>query len=162
MVADPISLHTYYLQVIIKRIKTMKKSNEKVVIEVNASAEKVWEIIGAVGGVDKWFAPVIQTCRVEGDKRICGTEAGEFTENIKKVDHAHMVFEYEIPVQNMIPVEHIAGKMKVSDIGDGKSTVEWSATFNVEEDKEAQAKEMIRGAWTMGIKGIEKVASGQA
>ncbi len=135
----------------------MKKTSEKVTVEVNAPAEKVWEIIGAVGGVDKWFAPVIQSCRVEGSKRICGTEAGEFTEDIKKVDHENKIFQYAIPEQNMIPVKNIFGTMKVNDVGNGKSSVEWSATFDVEENKEAQAKEMFRGAWTMGINGIEKL-----
>lgn len=135
----------------------MKKSSEMVVVEVKASAEKVWKIIGAVGGVDKWFAPVIQSCRVEGDKRICGTEAGDLVEDIKKVDHENRIFQYAIPTQNMIPVKNILGTMKVNSLDHGKASVEWSATFDVEEDKESQAKEMFRGAWTMGINGIEKL-----
>ncbi|MBI3195637.1 MAG: SRPBCC family protein [Ignavibacteriae bacterium] len=133
----------------------MKKSDEKVTVAVNASAEKVWKIIGAVDGVDKWFAPVIQSCRVEGNKRICGTEAGEFTENIEKVDYQNRIFQYSIPEQNMIPVKNIFGTMKVNNLGNGKSSVEWSATFDVEENKETEAKEMFKGSWTMGIKGIE-------
>ena len=135
----------------------MKKSNEKVTVEVNAPAEKVWNIIGAVGGVDKWFAPVIKTCRVDGDKRYCTTDAGPLVEDILEVNHQSKIFRYAIPEQNMIPVKNILGTMKVNDLGKGKSSVEWSATFDVEEDKEAQAKEMFRGAWTMGINGIEKL-----
>ncbi len=57
----------------------------------------------------------------------------------------------------MIPVKNILGTMKVNDLGNGKSSVEWSATFDVEENKEAQAREMFKGAWTMGINGIEKL-----
>ena len=135
----------------------MKKSNEKVTVEVNASAEKVWKIIGAVGGVDKWFAPVIKTCRVDGDKRYCTTDAGPLNEDILEVNHQSKIFRYGIPEQNMIPVKNILGTMKVNDLGNGKSSVEWSATFDVEEDKEMQAKEMFRGAWTMGINGIERL-----
>jgi len=135
----------------------MKKSSEKVTVGVNASAEKVWKIVGAVGGVDKWFAPVIQSCRVEGNKRICGTEAGPLNEDIIEVNHQSKIFRYGIPEQNMIPVKNILGRMKVNDLGNGKSSVEWSATFDVEENKEAQAKEMFKGAWTMGINGIEKL-----
>lgn len=133
----------------------MKKSNEKITVEINASAEKAWKVIGAVDGVDKWFAPIL-SCRVEGKKRICSTEAGEFTENIEKVDHQNRIFQYAIPEQNMIPVKNIFGTMKVNDLGNEKSSVEWSATFDVEENKEMEAKEMFKGAWTMGIQGIEK------
>ena len=133
----------------------MKKSNEKITLEINVSAEKAWKVIGAVDGVDKWFAPIL-SCRVEGKKRICSTEAGEFTENIEKVDHQNRIFQYAIPEQNMIPVKNIFGTMKVNDLGNEKSSVEWSATFDVEENKEMEAKEMFKGAWTMGIQGIEK------
>lgn len=139
----------------------MKKSNEKVTVEVNAPAERVWKIIGAVGGVDKWFAPVIKTCRVDGDKRYCTTDAGPLNEDILEVNHQSKIFRYGIPEQNMIPVKNILGTMKVNDLGNGKSSVEWSATFDVEEDKEAQAKEMFRGAWTMGINGIEKLINNE-
>ena len=139
----------------------MKKSNEKVTVEVNAPAEKVWGIIGAVGGVDKWFAPVIKTCRVDGDKRYCTTDAGPLNEDILEVNHQSKIFRYGIPEQNMIPVKNILGTMRVNDLGNGKSSVEWSATFDVEENKEAQAKEMFRGAWTMGINGIEKLINNE-
>ncbi len=123
----------------------MKKSNEKVTVEVNASVEKVWKIIGAVDGVDKWFAPVIQSCRVEGNKRICGTEAGELIENIEKVDHASRIFQYAIPEQNMIPVKNIFGTMKVYDLGKGKSSVEWSALLMWKKTKRHKPKRCSGG-----------------
>jgi hypothetical protein len=134
----------------------MKKSEEKVAVTIDASAEAAWGVIGAVGGVDKWFAPLIQTCRVEGNKRYCTTEAGPLNEDILEVNHHSRVFRYGIPQQKLIPADNIVGTIRVLESGNGKSTIEWSAVFDVLPEKEGEAKEMFKGAWAMGIQGLEK------
>lgn len=134
----------------------MKKSEQKVSIPIKVTPEAAWNVIGAVGGVDKWFTPIL-TCRVEGSKRYCSTEQGGFTEDILKVDHANKEFHYAIPVQNMIPIKNIIGMMKVRQGEDGNAIVDWQWKFDVEEGTEAQAKEMLAGAGQMGISGIEKL-----
>lgn len=134
----------------------MKKSSEKITLSINASAESAWKVIGAVGGVDKWFAPLIQSCRVDGNKRYCTTEAGPLNEDILEVNHNEKIFRYGIPKQQMIPVDNIIGTIAVLDNGNGTSTIEWSATFDVLPEKETEASEMFKGAWTMGIQGLEK------
>ncbi len=66
------------------------------------------------------------------------------------------MFRYGIPQQKLIPVDNILGTIRVLESTSGKSTIEWSATFDVLPEKEAEAKEMFKGAWTMGIHGLEK------
>jgi len=132
----------------------MKKSEQKVSVNINVSPEKAWEIIGAVDGVNKWLAP-IETCRIEGDKRYCSTGEGRFEEDILKVDHESRELYYAIPEQNMIPVRNILGMMKVREGDDNNSVVDWQWRFDVEENSEAQAKEMLVGIGQMGIQGIE-------
>ena len=134
----------------------MKRSEQKVVLSIDVTPEAAWKVIGAVSGVDKWLAPVITTCRVEGDKRYCGTEGGEFEEDILEVNHEKRILRYAIPQQHMMPVENILGSMKVISGNDQKAIIEWHWTFDVEEENEAQAKEMLSGTGTMGIQGIEQ------
>ena len=138
----------------------MKKSDHKISVTIDVTPSEVWQIIGAVSGVDKWLAP-IQACRVEGDKRFCTTEEGEFSEDILKVDHQNRVLEYRIPSQNMLPVENIQGRMHVQD-SQGKATVEWAWEFEVEETNEASAKEMLSMVGSMGISGIESLIKEEA
>lgn len=134
----------------------MKNSDHKVSVNINVSAEKAWEIIGAVNGVDKWLAP-IETCRIEGDKRYCTTEEGGFEEDILKVDHENKELHYAIPEQNMMPVSNILGMMKVRKSDEENSVVDWKWAFDVEENSEEQAKEMLSGIGQMGIEGIESL-----
>ena len=132
----------------------MKRSQVSISKVISVPPDAAWEVIGAVDGVEKWFAPVITSCRLEGNKRICGTEGGEFTEDIIKVDHENRVFNYGIPKQHMMPIQNILGTMKVTD-NNGNANIEWSWTFDVEEKDEVQAKEMLAGAGEVGIAGIE-------
>ena len=134
----------------------MKNSDFKIAVTIDVTPEEAWNVIGAVKGVDQWLAP-ITACRVEGNKRYCTTEAGEFSEDILNVDHDRKVFEYAIPSQNMIPVQNVEGKMQVLAAAEGQSTIEWSWVFEVEEENEVPAKQAFGMVGNMGIKGIESL-----
>lgn len=129
---------------------------------INASPEAAWDVVGGVKDVDKWFAPMITSCRVEGNTRICGTPDGEFQESIDLVDHESRSFHYSIPEQHMMPVKNIAGTMKVTEAENGNANINWHWKFEVEEGKEAEAKEMLSDAGAMGITGIENYIKSMA
>ena len=135
----------------------MKKSKHEISMTLKATPEDAWSVIGKVSGVDQWLGP-ITACRVEGDKRYCTTENGEFSEDILEVDHEQMRLRYAIPAQNMLPVENILGEMKV-DNEQGLAQVSWSWEFDTTEANEAEAKEMLTGIGTMGLNGIENLLS---
>ncbi len=139
----------------------MKKSQQTVKQIIDVSPEAAWKVIGAVDGVDKWFAPMITSCRIEGDKRICGTHSGEFIEGIEKVDNVNRVFQYTITEQHLMPVKNIFGTMQVTEAEDGKASIEWSWLFDVEAGAEQQAMEMLAGAGALGIAGIERLIKSQ-
>lgn len=127
-------------------------------LSLATTPEAVWEIFGAVDGVEQWMAPMITSCRIEGYKRICETEGGEFEEDIISVDHENRVFRYGIPKQHMMPVENILASMKVFKGADNQAIVGWSWSFDVLEEKEAEAKEMLAHTGQVGLKGIEQLS----
>ncbi|MFZ6013486.1 MAG: SRPBCC family protein [Bacteroidota bacterium] len=132
------------------------KSGALIVYTTNVPAQKVWDIIGAVDGLDKWFAPVIKTCSVSGDKRTCGIDGDlTFDEMILLVDHKNMIFQYSIPTQPMIQMTDLMATMSVLVDNKGNGVIVWHGTYNVAKPKEAEVKEMLVGAWMMGAKGIE-------
>ena len=139
----------------------MKRSNQSVTTTIDITAAQAWAVIGAVKGVDQWLAP-IQACRVEGDKRYCTTEQGEFSEDILEVNHEQQVFRYHIAEQNMMPISNINGRMQVRAGAENQAEVEWSWEFDVAEDQEAEAKEMLATVGNMGITGIETLVKTEA
>ena len=140
----------------------MKKSEVKVSVEIGSAVSDVWDVIGAVTGVENWFAPMITGSRMEGDKRVCSTESGEFEEDIFEVNHDTRTFRYGIPKQHMMPVENILGTMHVRKGATGGSIVDWHWTFDVEPENEQQAREMLSQAGSMGINGIDALIKKQA
>jgi len=132
----------------------MKRTEHQVELSIQANSKAVWEIIGSGKDVDKWLAP-ITSCRVEGDKRYCGTAEGSFEEDILESNDATMTFRYFIPKQHMLPVENIEGNMQVFPINDDSTNVRWKWTFDIEENNIEAVKEGLSQIGEMGIKGIE-------
>lgn len=134
----------------------MKTAQEKISLALKVSPEQAWQVIGAVGGVDQWFASMIKTCKVENGRRFCETTDGQqLTEEILEVDHASRTFRFAIPQQELLPVENIVETMTVKAGDNGQAVVEWSATFDTTDENEATAKEMFRNLWTMGLQEME-------
>ncbi len=141
--------------------KKMKKSEQRVSIGIPSSATEVWRVISNLTGVEEWFGPMITGSRVEGNKRICSTDGGDFEEDILNVDHENKMFDYGIPQQHMMPVENIIGKIVVRDDAQGGAIVDWHWTFDVSEAQEQQVKEMLAHAGELGINGINTLIQGQ-
>ena len=122
---------------------------------VSSSVADVWDVIGAVSGVDQWLNPMIEACRVDGDKRYCTAQGAEFEEDILEVNHTTRTFRYGIPQQHLMPAANILGTMHVR-AGDGSSAiVDWGWTFDVEADKEEEVKGMLAQVGEMGVNGID-------
>ncbi len=134
----------------------MKTTEEKLVFHMKASPEKVWNIIGKVGGVDQWFGSLIKSCKVEGDRRYCETADGiHLEEHILEVNNESRTFRFSIPEQDMLPIENLEEEMKVLNGEQNNSIVEWSATFNATPENSKIAKEALLNIWKMGLTEME-------
>ncbi len=135
----------------------MKTIEEKITQTLNASPDEVWQVIGAVDGVDKWFASLIKTCVLKDGKRFCETNEGvHFEEEILELNHETRTFRFAIPQQDMLPVTNIVETMKVLEGEQGTTIVEWSASFEATAENAEPGKESFRNLWRMGLKEMEQ------
>ena len=98
--------------------------------DLTSSAERVWEIVAAVGGVDKWL-PVMKSCRVEGQgagaRRYCEMADGtKLTETVTAIDQETRTFRYR--VDQGLPVRSYEGVVQVRDARGVKPEVVWTVT----------------------------------
>lgn len=138
----------------------MKTSSVRVVKQIKAPADAVWQTISAIGGVDQWLS-MIASCRFEGSgpgaRRICTTADGAtLDERIEEIDPHNKIFRYSVP-QPPLPFKNLLGRMQVIPTGDGETAVDWSATFEVEPTQEAEISGLLEGIYTEGIRGLEKL-----
>ena len=137
----------------------MKKSNQKVLLSLNATPEFVWEIVGAVDGVEKWFAPMITSCRVEGNKRYCNLDNGDVLEEQFLVSNAEKTFVYTIHKQTSFPAENIVGIIRLEQSGEELTTLYWSVDLEVENEETFQAlKENISGVYSASAEKLQELA----
>lgn len=134
----------------------MRQFKERISHQIDATPTQAWELIGAVEGVEQWFASLIKTCTFDNGKRYCETVDGvQFEEHVLVLDHDTKTFQFSIPEQELLPVANIIETMIVSNGTSGKAVIEWSATFDATEENGPIGQEAFRNLWTMGLNEME-------
>lgn len=134
----------------------MTQQEVSITHSIKVSPEQAWEVIGSVGGVDKWFGSMIKSCRIEGKKRICETADGMvLNEDILEIDHENRIFRFGIPSQEMLPVENIVESMQVGKNEQGDASITWSASFDATAENAQVASEAFSNLWVMGLNEME-------
>lgn len=103
---------------------------------IEAPLDKVWAKVSPGTHMDKWM-PIVATCKVEGDKRVCSThENGVLYETILQSDDDNKIFQYRIDEQSMLPVSGIIGTMTFFE-KDDTTQLDWEITFDISEEYES-------------------------
>lgn len=90
-------------------------------IDIDRPADAVWAVVGDFGGIGGWM-PGIDSCRLEGDRRVLDTMGMTITEELVAKDDAARALTYAIV--DGAPVERHRAVITVSAAGDG-SHVTW-------------------------------------
>lgn len=127
--------------------------------KLKVPADAVWQAIRSVGKLDVWF-PIIETCRVEGEglgavRHMTLVGGGEIKDVIEAVDDAAMRLAYLRPC-SPFPVNHYRGTVEVFRSYDGLGIVAWTIDFESRPEDAAAVAELVRGAISAGIDGLEQ------
>lgn len=130
----------------------------KVSERIEASADRVWELVRDFGGVQR-YAAGIEKCSVEGHGlgavRTLGLPGGlSLQERLEALDDAGRRLSYAI-VAGPIPVSSYLATLEVCDEGSG-CRIDWSSTFEAKGISDDQARGMIEGVYKGGIVGIQR------
>jgi hypothetical protein len=127
-------------------------------IDVKASADKVWAMIGPFCSIKDWH-PAIGQCTEADGVRTLTTKDGkaQFVEKRTASDDKGMMYSYAIE-KSPLPLTGYVSTIKVIPKGDGQSTVEWSSTFTPDTGKEQDAETAVSGIYQAGLDNIQKHA----
>lgn len=103
-------------------------------IDIAASPEKVWAVVGDFNGLDKWH-PAVQSQTASGDAtRILNLGDGKLiTEVLKSLDKEKMTLKYKITDMSILETFQFAGsevKRKVLPVDNYSSIMKVSASDN--------------------------------
>jgi carbon monoxide dehydrogenase subunit G len=96
-------------------------AHERAEIELQASPDAVWALVGDFGGIGKWM-PGIESCVVDGDDRILKLMGLEITERLERRDDEDRTLTYRIV--GGAPVANHEATIAVRPAGQG-SNVTW-------------------------------------
>ena len=134
----------------------MKKTIETT-HSLNANSEKVWKTISKASGVNEWL-PIITSCSLEGNKRICTTEQGDLKETILKIDNDNKVFKYAIDEQPLLPIQNVVGTMQVIS-NENSTELIWNMDFDIEDENQLpMVKQAVEGLYQTGANGLENIS----
>jgi hypothetical protein len=131
--------------------------------KLNVPAGVVWEAIRKIGRLDVWF-PFIETCRVESEgpgalRYMTVAGGGEIKDTIEEIDNINMRLTYLRPL-SPFPVTYYKGTVEVFRSYDGSGVVVWTIDFESRPEDAASVAELVRGAISEGIDGMEKDLQG--
>jgi hypothetical protein len=133
----------------------------KVSDEIAASADAVWRVVRDFGGLTRW-SPGIEKCEVEGDGvgavRTLSMPGGlALQERLEAFDDAGRSFSYSIVEPTPLPLSGYLSTLRVTPLGDDRCRVDWEGRFtSAEGTPEDQARGMVQGIYTGGIKALQK------
>ncbi|MFK7995697.1 MAG: SRPBCC family protein [Granulosicoccus sp.] len=146
-------------------------------IEINASAEEVWAVIGDFGAADQWL-PMVEGIESEGGNAAGATRVlllggdAKIYESLKKHSDEKMSYSYKIPVKthdiNILPVNNYSSTLSVKGDGD-KSTVTWKGAFYrgypnndpPPELSDEAAVEAVTGVYKAGLANLKTILESQ-
>ena len=136
------------------------KHQVKVIQNIQAPADWIWETVSLVGGVQHWM-PGILECRTEGRgegaHRLCKMSNGWLREVIENIEHVDCIFEYAVFEQKILPFENFRGKIQI--VGQPKNCCKiiWEGKFETTPPHPLEIKNTIRQYFIQGIDGLEKL-----
>jgi len=132
---------------------------------INASADKVWNTVGAISNVEQYM-PMITSSSVEGSglgaKRTCvvanekGEEMGKIEEEIVDFDNETKKYSYSI-ISSPFPVENYVGTVNVTSTNDNECELEWFSKCDAKEMPEEDVRNMLQGVYSSIISEVKKL-----
>jgi len=125
-------------------------------IDVAASADKVWQLIGGFNSLPDWMPYIQKSETTEGGRvRHLATPNNEtIVERLEKFDNAARSYSYSI-VQAPFPITDYLSTISVHQkAAESGCLVEWSGTFVAKGVSDSEASKLFQGIFEDGLKAL--------
>ncbi|MEB0040075.1 MULTISPECIES: SRPBCC family protein [unclassified Pseudomonas] len=126
-------------------------------IEVSATADQVWQLMGGFGSLPDWL-PFIVECELGEGGRVRHLKTNDgavIVERLQTFDNAARTYTYSIE-QGPFPVTDYLAKVEVSEVpGKHSTNIVWSGTFTCAGITEEAAAELFDGVYRGGLAALK-------
>jgi hypothetical protein len=123
--------------------------------ELGASVDEVWKLLSDFGGfIEAMGLPVELEGDGIGQTRSIAMGPVPTVERLEELDEANTRLVYSI-VSGPLPVQNYRSTMQLTEVGDGRTKLDWSSTFDPAGMDEADAVNIVSGIYQGGIGGLQ-------
>src|SRR5215510_11211783 len=125
-------------------------------IDVAASADKVWQLIGGFNSLPDWlpYAPSSETTEGGRVRHVANPNGETIVERLEKFDNAARSYSYSI-IQAPFPVTDYVATISVHEKPGGSGClVEWRGTFVAKGFSDSEASKLFQGIFEDGLKAL--------
>jgi uncharacterized protein YndB with AHSA1/START domain len=127
-------------------------------ITLNASAQRVWDLIGGFDALPRWLPPVATSeARKDGGatlRHLSLHGGGLVVERLEQHDEHARRYSYTI-LSAPLPIADYRAELSVSEEGPQRCRVHWSSHFEPKGASEADAVAAIRGVYQAGLDSLK-------
>ncbi len=128
--------------------------------ELGVPANILWQTIGKFGAIGEWH-PMIESTKATGSdsgatRTLNLIGGGAILERLEHINDKERVYRYSI-VSSPLPMKDYVAEIRVTDQGDGTSTVEWSCDCQSANVAEGDASKAIREMYEAGMNNLRKM-----
>jgi len=127
-------------------------------VEVPASAEQVWQLIGGFDSLPDWLPYIPGSILSEGGRirRLESQEGGVIIERLEFFDDRNRTYSYSI-TQAPFPVTAYYSTLRVYELPVKETArVEWSGTFTPVNVSDSEAVALFHGIYSDGLKALQE------
>jgi hypothetical protein len=127
-------------------------------IEIDASADRVWEIVGGFDCLPQWLG-LIRSSKLDDGGRVRRLEAvngAVIVERMLSFDERGRHFSY-CHLEAPDPVTDYVAEMSVEALAGGRSRVTWASTFTPVAVDEGEAIIHFEGIYTIGLAELKRL-----
>jgi uncharacterized protein YndB with AHSA1/START domain len=124
-------------------------------LDLEASPESVWELIGGFGTLTDWLPGIPRNEITDGGRiRRLGTPDGQvIVERLEKYDFAEKTYSYSI-LESPFPISDYYATLTVKAGTGGGTRVEWGATFTPKDVPEEKAQRLFQKIFSGGLEAL--------
>jgi hypothetical protein len=135
----------------------------KAVLDLNVSADEIWQLIGGFGSLPEWTPNITQTELSDGGRvrHLRNPKGQSIVEKLERYDFSARSYSYSI-VKGPFPVAGYLATLSVTPIAGGTgSHVEWTATFTPVGASDEETRAIFHGIFSSGLRSLEARYAGK-
>ncbi|RKR54356.1 polyketide cyclase/dehydrase/lipid transport protein [Yokenella regensburgei] len=132
-------------------------ANTTVSIEIPASADNVWQLMGGFDTLPDWlpFIPISVSSEGGRVRSLTTSDGGTVIERLEAFDNRQMSYTYSI-IQAPFPVVNYLSTIQVfATANDNVSRVEWSGEFTPVNVSDEEAEALFAGIYRDGLAALK-------